>query len=114
MATSKSKSDVRKSRRYDVTPKGEVFDGERTTKALVQDISDAGLLLVCNGVFEKGKTLALKFQVSASSTIECVVEVRHSSELGTGVKIINMSDTHRRAYERYLQEFYSSQLNKSG
>lgn len=114
MATSKSKTDVRKARRYNVTPKGEVFDGERTIKALIQDISDSGLLLVCNGEFEKGKTLALKFQVSAGTTIECVVEVRHSSDLGTGVKIINISDAHRRTYERYLQEFYAQQLNKSG
>lgn len=114
MATPPKKTDVRKARRYVVTPKGEVFDGERTVKALVQDISDEGLLLVCNGVFDKGKTLALKFQISANTTIECVVEVRHSSDLGTGVKIINIDEQHRRAYERYLQEFFSQQLGKLG
>lgn len=114
MATPPKKTDVRKSRRYNVTPKGEAFDGERTVKVLIQDISDSGLLLVSNGVFEKGKTLALKFQVSASAVIECVAEVRHSSDLGTGVRIINMSEPHRRAYERYLQEFYSQQLGKLG
>jgi hypothetical protein len=114
MATPPKKTDVRKSRRYTVTPKGEVFDGERSIKVLIQDISDAGLLLVCNGVFEKGATLALKFHPSPATVVECVAEVRHSSDMGTGVKIINMSEQHRRTYERYIQEFYSMQLGKHG
>jgi hypothetical protein len=114
MATPPKKTDVRKGRRYVVTPKGEAFDGEQTVKILVQDISDSGLLLVCNRTFAPGATLALTFRPSPSVTIECVCEVRHSSDLGTGVKIINMSEPHRRAFDRFLQEYYAQQLGRLG
>ena len=34
--------------------------------------------------------------------------------MATGVKIIAMSDPSRRAFERYLQEYFSNQLGKLG
>jgi hypothetical protein len=113
MAVSKD-DDLRRSQRLMVTPKGEVFDGSTWTKALIQDISTRGMLLVSSKIFTRGQTLTVKLQISGGSVIECTVEVRHSSDMGTGVQINSMSDPHRRAYERYLQEYYSQHLGRLG
>ena len=114
MAAASDKDNLRLTQRLLVTPKGEISDGTTIVKALIQDISDEGLLLVSSKIYTPGQTLGLKFQVSTGTIIDCKVEVRHSSDMGTGVKIISMSEQHRRAYVRYLQEFYSNQLGKLG
>lgn len=114
MAAGQDKDDMRRTQRLMVTPKGEISDGTTTIKALIQDVSDEGLLLVCSRIYTPGQILALKFQVSTGTIIDCKVEVRHSSDMGTGVKILSMADQHRRAFERYLQEFYSQHLGKLG
>lgn len=114
MAAGPDKDDLRRTQRLMVTPKGEISDGTTTVKALIQDISDEGLLLVCSKVYTPGQIVGLKFQVSTGTIIDCKVEVRHSSDMGTGVKIQSMSEPHRRSYERYLQEFYAQQLGKLG
>ena len=114
MAAGSNKANLRRAQRFMVTPRGELSDGATTVKVLIQDISDEGLLLVCSKAFAVGQTLSLKFQVSQNTFIDCTVEVRHSSDLGTGTKIVAMTDQNRRAFERYLQEYYSHQLGKLG
>lgn len=113
MAASKD-DDLRRSQRLVVTPKGDVFDGTTWTKALIQDISTRGMLLISSKIFTPGQTLTIKLQLSGGSVIECAAEVRHSSDMGTGVQINAMSDQHRRAYERYLQEYFSQHLGRLG
>lgn len=113
MAASKD-DNLRRSQRLVVTPKGEIFDGTTWTKALIQDISAGGLLLISSKIFTRGQTLTVKLQISGGSVIECTAEVRHSSDMGTGVQINSMSDQHRRAYERYLQEYFSQHLGRLG
>ncbi len=113
MATN-HKENLRRARRLQVTPRAEIIDGATVTKALIQDISDEGMLLLCSKNYTMGQTLVLKLQTSPGSIVECTVEVRHSSDNGTGIKIIAMSDQNRRTYERYLEEFFSLQLGKLG
>lgn len=113
MAASKD-DNLRRSQRLVVTPKGEIFDGTTWTKALIQDISAGGLLLISSKIFTRGQTLTVKLQISGGSVVECTAEVRHSGDMGTGVQINSMSDQHRRAYERYLQEYFSQHLGRLG
>ena len=108
------KSNLRRASRFPVTPKGELFDGEKTFRVLIQDVSDTGVLLVCSKEFQPGQVLTLSLQLSASNFVDCEIEVRHSNELGTGARIVSMDEKNRQAYERYLQEFFSQQLGKSG
>ncbi len=100
----------RRSPRFAVTPRGELSDGVSTVKVLIQDISDSGMSLVCSKDYAPGAILDLKLNLSASTTIECEIEVRYSSDMGTGCKIVDMDDRNRRAYDHYLQEFFSQRL----
>ena len=109
-----NKSHPQRAPRFPVTPKGEIFDGDRTLRALIQDVSDNGVLLVCSKEFNKGDILGLRLHLSPSVFVDCEVEVRHSNDMGTGTKIVSMDEKNRRAYERYLQEFFSQQLGKLG
>lgn len=114
MAASSNKTNQRRAPRLQLTPKGEISDGATTVKALLQDISDDGMLLICSKDFAVGKVIELKFHMPSGASIECTCEVRHSSDMGTGVKIVAMTDQHRRAYEQYLQEYFSQHLGKLG
>jgi hypothetical protein len=114
VATASDNENLRRSQRLLVTPKGEVSDGTTSVKALLQDVSNGGMLLICSKTYTPGQTLTLKLQVSTGTIVECQVEVRHSSDMGTGVRIAFMSDQHRRAYDRYLQEYFSQHLGKLG
>jgi len=114
MPANSDTSDLRRTMRLPVTPRGEIIDGDRTYKAIIQDVSDFGLLLVCSKEFTTGEILKLRLHLSPSAIVDCEIEVRHSNDLGTGVKIVSMDDLNRRAYERYLQEYFSQQLGKMG
>ena len=108
------KSNLRRAPRFPVTPKGELFDGVKTLRALIQDVSDTGVLLVCSKEFAPGQVLTLSMQLSPGTFVNCEIEVRHSSDMGTGARIVSMDEKNRQAYERYLQEYFSHQLGKSG
>lgn len=114
MPANSDHSDLRRTMRLPVTPRGEIIDGDRTLKAIIQDVSDSGVLMVCSKEFPPGAILKLRLHLSPSAFVDCEIEVRHSNDLGTGVKIVSMDDQNRRAYERYLQEYFSQQLGKLG
>lgn len=107
-------SNLRRAPRFVVTPKGELSDGTKTMRALIQDVSDTGVLLVCSKEFAPGQVLTLSMQLSPGTFVVCEIEVRHSNDMGTGARIVSMDDKNRQAYERYLQEYFSQQLSKSG
>ena len=111
MANDKT-TNARRAPRLLATPKGEVSDGTSVARALLQDVSDEGILFLCSKSYAPGQKLTLKFQASGDVFIECQVEVRHSSDMGTGVKIVSMSEPHRRAYDAYLQEYFSHHLGR--
>lgn len=112
MAATSGKVDKRRAPRVRVTPRGELIDGENTAKVLLQDICDDGFQLLCSREFEPGEIHGLKFELSPGTVIECTVEIRHSSELGTGVQILSISDQCRRAIDRYLQEYFSHNVGR--
>ncbi len=114
MAAGSGKSTPPRALRFVVTPKAEILDGTTTIKAIIQDVSDSGLLLVCSREFARGQQLGLRLQLAPGSFIDCTIEVRHSNDLGTGARIISMDEKNRRAYDQYLQEYFSQQLGKLG
>ncbi len=114
MAAASGKAHLRDSPRFAVTPKSDIYFGEKMYKALVQDLSDSGMLLICSREFAVGDILGVHLNLAPGVAVDCEVEVRHSTELGTGVKIDYMDEQNRNNYQGYLQEFFSQQLNKLG
>ena len=114
MAAASGKAHLRDSPRFAVTPKSDIYCGEKMYKALVQDLSDSGMLLICSREFAVGDILGVHLNLAPGVAVDCEVEVRHSTELGTGVKIDYMDEQNRNNYQGYLQEFFSQQLNKLG
>ena len=114
MAAGSDKSNPPRARRFEGTLKGDIFDGSVWVKVLIQDVGDNGVSLVCSKAFEPGKTTSLRLQLAPGKTIECKVEIRHSNDMGTGAKIVSMDEINRRAYDQYLQEFFSQHLGKLG
>lgn len=105
-----SKTSQRKAARLAITPRGDLYDGKTFMRALVQDVSDTGMLLVTAKEFTVGSILGFRLKVSDSVTIDCELEVRYSSENGTGVRIDYMDDANRKAYDEFLRECYGQQL----
>ena len=114
MAAGSDKSIPPRAKRFAGTLKGDILDGSVWVKALIQDVGDNGVSLVCSKSFEPGKTTSLRLQLAPGKIIECKVEIRHSNDLGTGAKILSMDEKNRFAYDQYLQEFFSQQLGKLG
>ena len=114
MAAASDKAHLRKSPRYTVTPKSDVFFEDKMYKALVQDLSDSGMLVLCSRDFKAGDILGVHLNLSPGVTVDCEVVVRHCTDMGIGVQIDYMDDANRRTYQSYLQEFFSQQLNKLG
>jgi len=100
--------------RFDLSSRGEIFDGSNWVNMMVLDVSDGGLSLVCTREFPPGEVLNMRMLLPAGTHIECTAEIRHSSDMGTGAKIVSMDDRSRRAYDHYLQEFYTQDLGRFG
>jgi hypothetical protein len=98
-------TELRRTQRLLLTPKGEVSDGGAPIKTQIRNVSRHGMLLACSRLFAPGQKLTLKFQALAGEIIRCEVEVRHSSESGTGVEIIGMRHDQRHAFYRYLDDY---------
>ena len=109
-----NKADLRKSPRLAVTPKSEITHEGKSYKAIVQDISDTGMLLLSSRDFDPGARLHVRLSLSASVTVECVVIVRHCTDMGIGAQIESMDERNDKTYHGYLQEYFSHQLNRSG
>jgi len=114
MAASSNRANQRRAQRIKVTPRGEIIEGASSVKVLLQDLSDEGFLLICSKEFEVGQSLALRIQISPGSLLECKVEVRHSNDLGTGVRIVAMNELTRRAFDLYLEEHFSHNHGRLG
>jgi hypothetical protein len=114
MATPTNRANTRRATRINLTPRGELIGGGTSIKVLLQDVSDEGFLLLCSREFEPGEVYELKFQISPGSIVECSVEVRHSSEMGTGVKIVSINEQSRRVLAHFLEEHFSHHLGRLG
>ena len=103
----------RKKARLDVTPKADIHDGDSKFRALIQDLSDTGLAFVCNRSWPSGKLLDMTIYFS-QGIVTAEIEVRHSTDIGTGARFTFMDDISRGVYEQFMLEYFSHQLNKLG
>jgi c-di-GMP-binding flagellar brake protein YcgR len=107
MADAPDKAQQRKTPRITVTPKSDIFYEDKLYRALVQDLSDGGMLLLCTREFAPGTIIGVHLNLAPGVAVDCEVEVRHCSDAGIGVKIDYMDDANRKAYQAYLQEFFA-------
>lgn len=114
MAAASDKTYLRSSPRFAITSKCGIFYKDKMYKGMVQDLSDGGMLLMCNLDFEPGTIFGVHLDLSSSVAVDCEVEVRNTSDAGIGVKIDYMDDQNRKLYQSYLQDILSGQLNKLG
>jgi hypothetical protein len=102
----------RKSARLAITPRGDLYDGKTFMRALVQDVSETGMLIVTSREFAPGTILGFRLKLSDTVTIDCEIEVRHNNDGGTGVRIDYMDEVNRKAYDDFLRECYSHHLGQ--
>ena len=114
MADGPDKLTLRSSPRFTVTSKCSIFYEDKMYKAMLQDLSDGGMLLMCHRDIDNGTIFGVHLDLSPGVSVDCEVEVRNHTEMGIGTKIDYMDDQTRKLYQSYLQEFFSHQLNKLG
>ena len=110
MAEGPDKRSLRSSPRFAVTMKCSVFFEDKMSPAMVQDLSDGGMLLLCKQEFKQGTIFGVHLNLSHGVSIDCEVEVRNRNEKSIGVKIDYMDDQNRKLYRSYFQEFFSNKL----
>ena len=103
----------RKQARLDVTPKADIHDVENKYKALIQDVSDTGLAFVCSRSWPSGKLVDLTIYFP-QGIVTAEIEIRHSTDIGTGARFTFMDDISRGVYEKFMLEYYGDHLAKSG
>lgn len=103
----------RKKPRLDVTPKADIHDGDSKFKALIQDLSDTGLAFVCSRSWPSGKLLDMTIYFT-QGIVTAEIEVRHSTDIGTGARFTFMDDISRGVYDKFMQEYFGQHLNRLG
>ena len=103
----------RKKARLEVTPKADIHDGDNKFKALIQDLSDTGLAFVCSRSWPSGKLLDMTIYFT-QGIVTAEIEVRHSTDIGTGARFTFMDDISRGVYEKFMQEYFGQHLNRLG
>ena len=78
---------------------------------MVQDMSDNGFLLLCTKELSVGQALGFRCELFPEKTLDCKIEVRHSSLAGMGTKVTEIDRRGSSLVQLYLQEQYSLKLN---
>jgi hypothetical protein len=76
-------------------------------------MSNGGFLIMPTVTLEPGQVLDFVFELYPGSTLECKIEVRHVGDSGVGTRINEIDETGARLCQLYLQEHYSSRLDRS-
>lgn len=109
------KKELRAQGRIAVNHRASLNSGEpEWFPCMVVDLSDHGFLILCNKTLSVGQVLQLKWELNPQKTLNCKIEVRHATDSGMGVKIVEIDNRGTGLLQAYLQEHYSNSLNKSG
>jgi len=87
--------------------------GDASFPCLVLDMSDGGFLIMPTVTLEAGQVLDFRCELYPGRLLECKIEVRHVSDSGVGTKITEIDEKGTRLCQLYLQEHYSSKLDRS-
>jgi len=80
---------------------------------MVLDVSDHGFLIVCTKTLSTGQVLQFRCELFPQKTLECKIEIRHATDSGLGTKIVEIDNKGTGLLQSYLQEQYSTRLNRS-
>lgn len=87
--------------------------GNATFPCLVLDISDGGFLIMPTVTLEEGQVVDFGCELYPDKPLECKIEVRHVGEAGAGTKITEIDDKGHTLVQLFLQEHYSSRLDRT-
>jgi hypothetical protein len=108
------KSERRAELRIAVSERGTLNSGEpEWFPCMVLDVSDHGFLIVCTKTLSVGQVLQFRCELFPQKTLDCKVEIRHATDSGLGTKIVEIDNKGTGLLQSYLQEQYSTRLNKS-
>ena len=102
---------MRAQARVAVTRRGSLSAGDTYwIPCMVMDMSDGGLMLICNKKVPVGQRLQFRCELFPQRNLECRIEVKHVSEEGMGAKIVEIDPQSSSLVQSYLQEQYSHAL----
>ncbi len=108
------KSERRAELRIPVSQRGTANSGEpEWFPCMVLDASDHGFLIVCAKTLSVGQLLHFRCELFPQKTLECKIEIRHATDSGLGTKIVEIDNKGTGLLQSYLQEQYSTRLNRS-
>jgi hypothetical protein len=77
---------------------------------MIMDMSDKGLMLVCNKKVPVGQLLQFRCELFPEKSLECKIQVKHVSDACMGAKIVEIDPQGSNLVQSYLQEQYSHAL----
>ena len=75
-------------------------------------MSDSGMLIMCTRPLIIGQTLHFKCNLFPEKTLECMIEVVHTSEDGVGTKIIEIDEQGAKLIQLFLQEHFTDNVKR--
>ena len=109
------KRELRAEARIAVSHRGTLNSGEPAWfPCMVLDVSDHGFLILCTKILSVGQVLLFRCELFPQKMLDCKIEIRHAADSGLGTKIVEIDNKGTGLLQSYLQEQYSTRLNKSG
>ena len=88
----------------------ELVPGNSWFPCRLLDMTERGVLFVCNKTLAVGKILDLRLELNPGNLVECKVEIKHANETGIGAKIVKIDEESMRLCKLFLQEHHSNRL----
>ncbi|MGQ0751381.1 MAG: PilZ domain-containing protein [Betaproteobacteria bacterium] len=107
---STNRAQVQRRRRFQVSRRGTLHDGNRSFACLIQDISEKGLLLICNHDLQVGSELAVQFELGAGANFSGRIRIRHFRDGCCGAELVAADHESDRNWNLFLESHYSGQL----
>ena len=108
------KRDRREEPRIKVSRRATLLVGAESVPCLLQDFSGKGFFILSNRQFTVGQFLDLKCELYPEQFLHCRVQVKHINETCVGTHIVSVSKEGAVLLQRFLQEYYSLKLDRSG
>lgn len=107
---STNRAQVQRPRRFQISRRGTLDDGNRRFACLIQDISEKGLLLICNHDLDVGSELAVQFELGAGANFSGRIRIRHFNDGCCGAELVGADHESGRNWNLFLESHYSGQL----
>ena len=102
--------DLRAEPRVLVRHRGTLKSADASYPCLIENMSQNGILIMSSREFPVGEILEFRCELFPDKILECKVEVRHVSDQGLGLKIIEIDDKGISLCQLFLEEQYADKL----